>query len=148
MGKVRRSEASPLPTTPGRARIMRAIKSRNTKPELVLRRALHARGFRYRLHVAALPGRPDIVFPKYQAVVEVRGCFWHGHSCLDGRKPLRNAEYWVPKLARNKERDSQNLRLLRRLGYRVKVVWECQLCEEQKVISIVRDLTQWLKNRR
>lgn len=128
-----------------RSRNMRAIKSRDTKPEMTLRRALHAEGFRFRLHEPNLPGKPDIVFPKYSAIVEVRGCFWHGHTCHDGHLPKSNTDYWVPKLSRNRERDDINLRALRALGYRVRVIWECQLSSELKVRQVVASIAKWLQ---
>lgn len=106
---------------------MARIRSRDTAPEMALRRALHAAGFRYRLHVKQLPGKPDIVLPRYGAVIQVRGCFWHGHSCPDGRLPKSRQEYWLPKLAGNRRRDRRNDRALRALGWRVITVWECKL---------------------
>jgi DNA mismatch endonuclease, patch repair protein len=106
---------------------------------------MHARGFRYKLHVSELPGRPDIVFPCYSAALEVRGCFWHSHSCLKGREPKRNVEYWLTKLANNRARDVRNARKLRRLGYRVKVVWECQLRDEEGVAKIAQAIANWLR---
>lgn len=124
---------------------MKAIRSRNTKPELSIRRALHAAGYRYRLHVASLPGKPDLVFPRFSAVVEVRGCFWHGHTCADGHLPKSNKRYWLPKLARNKQRDLENERALKALGYRVKVVWECELGANKNIERVLRELSRWLE---
>ena len=111
-----------------RSAVMRAIKSTNTKPEIALRKALHRLGFRYRLNVKDLPGKPDLVFPKYGAVIFVHGCFWHGHRCKRGnRTPKTNRAYWTEKIARNKARDKKNKAALKRLGWRVITVWECQL---------------------
>jgi len=111
-----------------RSEVMRAVKSSDTKPELALRKALHALGYRYRLHVKNLPGKPDLVFPKYRAVIFVHGCFWHGHSCKRGaRVPKSNVDYWVEKIARNKTRDRKNAAALRKLGWRVITLWECKL---------------------
>lgn len=124
---------------------MKAIRSRNTKPELSIRRALHAAGYRYRLHVASLPGKPDLVFPRFSAVVEVRGCFWHGHTCADEHLPKSNKRYWLPKLARNKQRDLENERALKALGYRVKVVWECELGANKNIERVLRELSRWLE---
>lgn len=104
---------------------MANIKSRNTKPEIVLRRALFARGLRYRLHVKRLPGTPDLVFSKYRAVVFVHGCFWHGHGCRLFVVPATNREFWVQKIDGNRSRDEQAIRALRRMGWRVMTVWEC-----------------------
>ena len=111
-----------------RSAIMRAVKSKDTKPELRLRKALHALGFRYRLNVKDLPGKPDLVFPKHGAVLFVHGCFWHGHGCKRGRRqPKTNAAYWREKIAKNKARDSNNLDALNALGWRVLIVWECEI---------------------
>lgn len=107
---------------------MRAVKGRDTKPEVALRKKLHALGFRYRLNVEDLPGKPDLVFPKYKTAVFVHGCFWHGHRCKRGsRQPKQNADYWKEKIARNKARDKKNAKELEKLGWRVITVWECEL---------------------
>lgn len=111
-----------------RSEIMRAVKGRGTKPELKIRKALHARGFRYRLNDRRLPGSPDLVFPKHRAVLFVHGCFWHGHDCARGaRAPQSNARYWREKIARNVARDAKARAALRRMGWRVKISWECDL---------------------
>lgn len=111
-----------------RSEVMRAVKGADTKPELMLRKALFARGFRYRLHAKGLPGKPDLVFPKYRAAIFVHGCFWHGHDCARGaRAPVSNRAYWDAKIARNKARDKETLKKLKALGWRVRVVWECAL---------------------
>lgn len=111
-----------------RSAIMRAVKSKDTKPELRLRRALHALGFRYRLNVKDLPGKPDLVFPKHRAVLFVHGCFWHGHNCKRGRrKPKTNAKYWQEKIAKNRARDTKNIEALKAMGWRVLIVWECEI---------------------
>jgi DNA mismatch endonuclease, patch repair protein len=127
-----------------RSRIMRAVKSKDTRPEMRVRQALHAAGLRYRLHVRSLPGTPDLVFPKYHAIVEVHGCFWHAHSCTGGRLPRTNPEFWREKLTRNKARDKDKLRQLKALGYRVRVVWECELQDHVFDRTIV-DLIDWLE---
>jgi DNA mismatch endonuclease (patch repair protein) len=111
-----------------RSVMMSRIRSKDTKPEMLVRKALHRLGFRFRLHGRDLPGRPDIVLPKYQVIIQVKGCFWHGHTCIDGRMPKSNREYWVPKLLRNKERDISNDRKLRRMGWSVRNLWECRIC--------------------
>lgn len=109
---------------------MRAVGSKNTTPELAVRSLLHAMGYRYRLHRRDLPGNPDIVLTKYRAVIFVHGCFWHGHSCKRGaRQPKTNAEYWREKIKRNEERDTANQNILRCNGWRVLVLWECELKE-------------------
>ena len=115
-------------STRERSFIMSRVKSKDTTPEMLVRSFLHRRGFRFRLHVRELPGHPDIVFPKYRTVVEVRGCFWHRHrGCKAATTPTSNTDYWTKKFRRNVERDKQTKAALRKLGWRVIVVWECQL---------------------
>jgi len=114
-------------TSAERSANMAQIRSKDTRPELLVRGALHRLGFRYRLHVRELPGRPDIVLPKLRKIIEVKGCFWHGHNCVDGRVPKSNREYWKPKLLRNQMRDRSNVRKLRRLGWSVSCLWECRI---------------------
>jgi DNA mismatch endonuclease (patch repair protein) len=109
---------------------MRAIRSKGMKPELAVRRLLHAAGYRYRIHGKELPGKPDIIFKKRRKVIFVHGCFWHQHdieACLDGRRPKSNTTYWHPKLARNVERDQQHLTQLTAAGWEVLTVWECEV---------------------
>ena len=107
---------------------MQAVKSRDTTPEMIVRRMLHAAGYRYRLHVISLPGCPDIVFPARRKVLFINGCFWHGHTCLRGsRVPKANWQYWKKKIARNRERDSHSLEALEALGWRVLTLWECEI---------------------
>jgi len=107
---------------------MRAVKSKDTKPELQLRRALHRIGYRYRLNVKDLPGKPDLVFPKHRAALFVHGCFWHGHLCKRGRRvPKSNTDYWREKIRKNRDRDRRNKNALEALGWRVLTVWECEI---------------------
>jgi len=108
---------------------MQSVRTANTGPEISLRRALHARGFRYRLHASRLPGRPDIVFPGRKIAVFVHGCFWHGHGCRWGKLPKSKVDYWGPKIESNRSRDARNIRELRKLGWRAVVVWQCELHE-------------------
>jgi DNA mismatch endonuclease (patch repair protein) len=111
-----------------RSRVMRQVRGRDTGPEMVVRRLVHSMGFRYRLHCRELPGNPDLVFPSRRKIIFVHGCFWHGHACRSGRnRPSSNMGYWIPKLERNKARDRANRKQLKRLGWDVLVVWECQL---------------------
>ncbi len=110
-----------------RRRTMQRVKGRNTPPEMVVRRACHALGYRYRLHRSDLPGKPDLVFPGRGKVVFVHGCFWHRHRCPSGRScPATRREYWTAKFDRNRRRDQRVRRRLNRQGWGVMVVWECQ----------------------
>ena len=109
-----------------RRRIMQAVGSENTGPELRVRRLLHAMGFRFRLHRKDLPGRPDIVLPRYRLAIFVHGCFWHGHDCPKGRPPRSRPDYWLPKLEANANRDRTKMEQLESLGWRVAVVWQCE----------------------
>lgn len=110
-----------------RSEVMAAIRAKDTKPEIAVRRALHAMGCRFRLHAAELPGRPDIVLKKLGLIVQVKGCFWHGHRCLKGRVPRLHRRYWLEKIAGNKERDARNERKLRAMGWSVTTIWECRV---------------------
>lgn len=110
-----------------RSHVMSMIKSRDTKPELIVRRYLFAHGFRYRVNVKSLPGTPDIVLRKYKTVIFVNGCFWHGHDCVNFRPSRTRVDYWMRKIIRNKVRDENVRERLRRMGWRTMVVWECQL---------------------
>ena len=123
-----------------RSAVMAAIRSKDTKPEMAIRSALHRLGYRFRLHVGSLPGRPDIVLPRHLIAIQVRGCFWHGHSCPDGRLPKSRPEYWLPKLAGNKTRDRRNDRKLRATGWSIVVVWECQTTTSRKLTSTIARL--------
>lgn len=106
---------------------MAGIRGKNTKPELVVRSGLHALGFRYRLHRASLPGKPDLVFPGRKAVVFVHGCFWHGHDCHLFKMPKTRTDFWRQKIAKNYLNDTKNRSSLELMGWRVLVVWECSL---------------------
>jgi len=115
-----------------RSAVMRRVKGRNTSPELKVRRALTRLGARYRLHRKDLPGAPDIVLPGRRLAIFVHGCFWHGHDCARGaRVPKQNRDYWVAKVARNVARDARNAEALTVAGWRVEVVWECELKDAQ-----------------
>lgn len=110
-----------------RSWVMSRIRAKDTQPEIAVRSFLHREGLRFRLHVWDLPGTPDIVLPKHRTVVFVHGCFWHDHICMQGRKPRDNAPYWRQKLARNVQRDKENLKALRAQGWRTVVVWACEI---------------------
>jgi DNA mismatch endonuclease (patch repair protein) len=118
---------------------MRAVKGRDTAPEMTVRRLVHRMGYRFRLHRKDLPGKPDIVLPGRHKVVFVHGCFWHGHSCLRGaREPKSNARYWHDKIDRNRTRDSHCLEQLQNLGWKTLVIWECQLKSEARLTTHIR----------
>jgi DNA mismatch endonuclease, patch repair protein len=116
-----------------RSRMMAGIKGANTRPEVAIRKALHARGLRYRLHVGGLPGRPDIFFPRHRAAVFVHGCFWHGHDCSLFRMPDTRREFWSAKIERNRERDARSTEALQLARYRVLTIWECAVRGPGKV---------------
>jgi DNA mismatch endonuclease (patch repair protein) len=132
-----------------RSRMMSGIKGKNTKPEIILRKGLHKEGFRFRIH-AGLPGRPDIVFPKWRAVVFVHGCFWHGHGCHLFKWPQSRVDFWRSKLSGNIERDKSNIQKLRADGWRVGIVWECALKGKNRRNpgDIVAHCSKWLKGNR
>lgn len=110
-----------------RSRTMRAVRSADTKPEMIVRRLVHGLGRRYRLHAKDLPGKPDLTFRRDKRAIFVHGCFWHGHDCPRGaRTPKRNAAYWQAKIARNRSRDAETLGLLATAGWRTLVIWECE----------------------
>jgi DNA mismatch endonuclease (patch repair protein) len=124
-----------------RSRTMRAVKGKDTKPEWIVRRLLHAAGYRYRLHVKDLAGKPDLVFPATRKVIFVHGCWWHGHDCARGARPAKtNAGYWSAKIARNVARDARHLAALRAAGWRVLTVWECELKRHGLMRRLVRFL--------
>jgi DNA mismatch endonuclease, patch repair protein len=125
-----------------RRRTMQAVKSKDTAPELTVRRLAHGMGYRFRLHRKDLPGTPDLVFPRLHKALFVHGCFWHGHSCARGaRVPVQNRPYWIQKIARNKNRDQFARRALAALGWKVTVLWECEIRDRER---IVRQLSAFL----
>jgi DNA mismatch endonuclease (patch repair protein) len=125
---------------------MQRIRKTNTKPELIIRRLVHAMGYRYRLHQSSLPGTPDIVLTRHRKVILVHGCFWHRHDCADGRKlPRSKPEYWGPKLERNRRRDEASVARLHELGWSVLVVWECEISNGKRVSETLR---KFLRSRR
>ncbi|MFO0806460.1 MAG: very short patch repair endonuclease [Gemmataceae bacterium] len=116
-----------------RSRIMAAVRSTDTAPERIVRRLVHRMGLRFRLHRRSLPGTPDLVFPGRARVIFVHGCFWHAHTCGAGRLPSTNRPFWKKKLAANAERDRRSVRKLRRAGWKVLVIWECQTAPRKRV---------------
>lgn len=118
---------------------MRRIRSKDTSPELVLRRLIHGLGYRFRLHRKDLPGRPDLVFAKRRKIVFVHGCFWHQHpDCREGRIPGSRLDYWAPKLIKNQIRDAANRVLLEEQGWKVLIIWECELTDISAVKRAVK----------
>lgn len=111
-----------------RSDLMAKVRSKDTEPEMIVRKIVHEHGFRYRLHRKDLPGKPDLVFSGKKKVIFVHGCFWHGHTCPSGaNQPRSNIEYWTEKLDRNKNRDRENTRALKKMGWDVLVIWECEV---------------------
>lgn len=135
-----------IETDPKRSAQMAKIRSVNTRPEIAVRKALHARGFRFRLHRKDLPGHPDIVLPRYRAVVFVHGCFWHQHSgCRLASWPKTRVEYWGPKLGRNVERDILAISQLQELGWRPIIVWECDTRSPERLAARIEKLESELR---
>ena len=122
-------------TTAQRSALMARIKGVDTSPEMFVRRALHARGYRYRIHGSGLPGRPDLVFKRRRAAVFVHGCFWHRHGCKKTTTPKSRQDYWQEKFAKNVARDQRNLAQLADDGWRIHVVWECEIDRDETVID-------------
>jgi DNA mismatch endonuclease, patch repair protein len=122
-----------------RSENMRRIKSKGMKPELAVRSLVHSLGYRFWLHRRDLPGKPDLVFPKYRKVVFVHGCFWHQHpGCREGRLPSSNRGYWEEKLRRNQERDAKQIEQLKTMGWEVMVIWECEAKNAEELINKLR----------
>ncbi|HET7832483.1 MAG TPA: DNA mismatch endonuclease Vsr [Gallionella sp.] len=129
-----------------RSRMMSGIRAKDTRPELFIRKGLHALGFRYRLHARDIPGKPDMVFPKYNALIEVHGCFWHGHGCSYFKWPKSNQAFWKEKIKLNRQRDRRSLATQEQLGWRVLVVWECAVRKNMSEhnFDVVNLVAQWL----
>lgn len=131
-----------------RSEMMAGIQGKDTKPELKVRKALHRLGFRYKLHDKTLPGKPDLVFPKYNAVIFVHGCFWHAHGCHLFKWPSTRTEFWKNKILLNKKRDKANNKELLNLHWRVLVIWECAMKGKHKLDfeSTIISISKWLKS--
>ena len=118
-----------------RQRCMASISGKNTKPELIVRKLLYSLGYRYRLHSSSLPGKPDLVFPGKRKVIFIHGCFWHRHDCKKGNSmPSKNSDFWQKKLTNNASRDNRNISELKKLGWEVLVIWECQIKDLQLLV--------------
>ncbi len=133
-----------------RSRMMAGIRGTNTKPELLLRKGLHAKGFRFRLHDTALPGKPDIVLRRYKAVIFAHGCFWHGHDCHLFKWPSTRPEFWRAKIGRNVEVDATTETVLVNSGWRRAVVWECALKGRTRLAleDVISACAEWLRSDR
>lgn len=125
---------------------MAGIRGKNTRPEIFIRKCLHAKGFRYRLHVRYLPGKPDIVLPKYRAAVFVNGCFWHGHDCHLFRLPGTRTEFWKKKIGDNRQRDERVIRMILEAGWRVLTIWECAIRgrESRNADEVIDQTATWI----
>jgi len=130
-----------------RSRMMSGIRGKNTKPELLIRKALFKKGYRYKLHDKSLPGKPDLVFPKYNAVIFIHGCFWHGHDCHLFKWPSTRREFWKTKITRNQEVDARNYKALKKEGWRVLTIWECSIKGKNQigVENAVDQAENWLE---
>ena len=131
-----------------RSEIMSRIVSKDTLPEVRVRKVLHRLGFRFRLHQKDLPGKPDIVLPRWRTVIFVHGCFWHGHDCCEGHIPKSNTAYWAPKLERNRKRDAENAEKLKLLGWHRIIIWECQTYSLRKLEDRLREAMGTLRSGR
>ncbi len=131
-----------------RSRMMAAVASTHTKPEMVVRSLLFGAGLRYRLHGRGLPGKPDIVLTKHKAAIFVHGCFWHYHGCALSRMPSSNKDYWQPKIKGNLERDKRHVNALLESGWRVLIVWECAIRGKNKLepATLLDRITAWLNS--
>ena len=128
-----------------RSDIMSKIGGKNTKPEILVRKFLFSKGFRYRINVKTLPGKPDIVLPKYKTIIFVNGCFWHGHNCKKGKLPSSNTDFWKEKISNNKSRDAKNSDLLVKLGWKVIIIWQCEISKIDNRIKILNKLLEDIK---
>jgi len=127
---------------------MSAIKGTNTKPEIKVRKILHNKGFRFRINNRKLPGKPDLVFKKYKAVIFVNGCFWHKHNCHFFKLPATRTEFWNQKINGNVKKDSENLKNLAELGYRIMIIWECSLKGKTRLDDQIlgETISTWLRS--
>lgn len=132
-------------TPENRSALMSRIRSRDTKPEMAVRRLLHGLGYRYVLHDTRLPGKPDLVFPSRRKVLFVHGCFWHGHDCGRGFRPVKNAEFWAAKIDGNRARDRRHVRAISAQGWQVLTVWECAIRSDRMAV-LERRLVKFLES--
>ena len=128
-----------------RSDIMSKISRKDTQPEILVRMFLFSKGFRYRINVKTLPGKPDIVLPKYKTIIFVNGCFWHGHNCKKGKLPSSNTDFWKEKISNNKSRDAKNSDLLVKLGWKVIIIWQCEISKIDNRTKILNKLLEDIK---
>ena len=128
-----------------RSDIMSKRSSKDTTPERLVRKFLFSQGFRYRINVKTLPGKPDIVLPKYKTIIFVNGCFWHGHNCKKGKLPSSNTDFWKEKISNNKSRDAKNSDLLVKLGWKVIIIWQCEISKIDNRTKILNKLLEDIK---
>jgi DNA mismatch endonuclease (patch repair protein) len=128
--------------------MMSGIKGKNTTPEIIIRKALHAQGFRFRIHTAHLPGKPDLILPKYKAAIFVHGCFWHGHNCSFFKLPKTRTSFWADKISKNKIRDARQTSQLNEAGWRVLIIWECAIrkMKRQNDNYLIACIIKWIKD--
>ena len=134
-----------------RSRIMAGIRGKDTKPEIEIRKKLFVLGYRYRLHDSKLPGKPDLILPKYNTVIFINGCFWHAHDCALFKWPSSRKKFWKTKLTRNREKDCENIESLKKLGWRILIVWECSFRgagknREKEICAIIQKTVKWLNS--
>jgi DNA mismatch endonuclease (patch repair protein) len=132
-----------------RSRMMAGIRNSNTKPEILIRHALHGQGFRYRINNRNLPGKPDIVLKKYNAIIFVHGCFWHGHNCHLFRMPSTRSEFWARKIGFNRKRDKDVLQKLKDMGWRICIIWECSIKGKDcldNFPALINNISDWIKS--
>lgn len=130
-----------------RSEVMSKIRSKNTKPEILIRKALFAKGFRYRINDNKLPGKPDVVLPKYKTIIFIHGCFWHRHDgCKYAYTPKTNTDFWIEKIMANKERDIVNQSKLESMGWKVLTIWECEIRQKDKIPALIDRLSAIIKS--
>lgn len=133
-----------------RSRMMSGIRGKDTKPEMIIRSGLHRRGFRFRIHDKRLPGKPDLVFPRHNAIIFVHGCFWHGHDCPLFKWPKTRPEFWKTKINRNREVDIRSEAALKQAGWRIGTIWECSLKNKklEQIDLSLQEIENWLRSTR
>ena len=148
MSEPDQKDRGAFPDVPSAVRLrMSRIRKANTSPEMIVRRAAHRLGYRFRLHKRDLPGTPDLVFARHRKVIFVHGCFWHQHGgCRHATMPRTRTEYWVPKLARNVERDAATLRLLMDQGWLALILWECEVKDSERLQRLLREFLDGAQN--